>query len=806
MEPRGDRLAFGHPGTALFGAPSRKDGFGTAYSADSQLWYTMWRGVVTEVYYPTIDRPKLRGIEYVVTDGETFLHDEAVHMESTIERPHEHALGYRVQSRDPEGRYTIDKEVLSAPHLPCLLMRTRMQTRTATLRERLKLYVLIASRLDPNDAGDDGDVFDLVGMPILAASRPGVALAVGGTVPFSRASVGYVGRSDARTDLMDHFGMSWEFDHAPAGHILLAGEIPVPDDGEFTLAFAFGGSPEAASTTLLQALGTPFSWQRDRFIEQWDRTARHERPLGSHSGDDGRLYRASHSVLLAHEDKEFPGAFIASPSTPWGIVHGGERGGYHLVWTRDLVHTATGLLAAGNREAPLRALIYLASRQQGDGGFPQNFWVDGGAYWKGVQLDEVAQPILLAARLDRARALQQFDPYPLVLRAARYLIERGPATPEDRWEEVSGYSPSTLAAQIAALTCAAGFARARGHAGTSRFIQEYADFLECHVDPWTITEHGTLDPEIPRHYVRIRPIDPNDPAPNESADFGTIRLPNLPPGTTSTFPTVEIVSGDFLELVREGIRAADDPAVVDSLRLIDRVLRVDTPRGPVWKRYTHDGYGEGMDGSPFLGSGVGRAWPLLTGERGLYELAAGHDPAPYLRALEHFATGTGLLPEQVWDAPALPDRELAPGHPTGSATPLAWAHAEYVTLLRSVADGAIFDRIPMVADRYLHRRRPTKSVEIWKFNRRPPTIGCGRLFRIQVSAPFRLHWSDDDWRTAHDTDSTETSLGISYVDLPPLERPGNSYRFTFYWPQGDRWEGRDFRIDSAPASPAPTTP
>jgi len=802
MEPRGGRVAFGHPGSSLFGAPSRKDGFGTAYSADSQLWFTLWRGVVTEVYYPTIDRPKLRGIEYVVTDGDSFLHDEAVHMESTIERPHPHALGYRIQSRDPEGRYTIDKEVLSAPHLPCLLMRTRMRVRSAALRARLKLYVLIAPRLDASDAGDDGDVVDLLGQPVLTASRPGTAMAVGGTVPFSQASVGYLGRSDARTDLMDHFGMSWEFDHAPAGHILLAGQIPIPNDEEFTLAVAFGGSPEAASTTLLQALGTPFSWQLDRFIDQWDRTARHERPLDSHSGDGGRLYRASHSILLAHEDKAFPGAFIASPSTPWGLTHGTERGGYHLVWTRDLVHTATGLLAAGNREAPLRALIYLASRQQSDGGFPQNFWVDGGTYWKGIQLDEAAEPILLAARLDRARALQDFDPFPLVMRAAKYLIDQGPATPEDRWEEVSGYSPSTLAAHIAALTCAAGFARSRGHAAMAGFIQEYADFLECHVDPWTITEHGTLDPEIPRHYVRIRPVDPNDPTPNETADFGEIRLPNLPPGTNPVFPAVEIVSTDFLELVRAGIRRADDPVVVDTVRLIDRVLKVDTPKGPAWRRYTHDGYGEGADGSPFMGSGIGRAWPLLAGERGHYELAAGRDPTPYLRALEKFATSTGLLPEQVWDAPNLPDRDLFIGEATGSAMPLAWTHSAYVALLRSVADGVVFDRIPAVADRYLNRRRPSRSVEVWKFNRQPSTIAVGRRFRLQASAPFRLHWSEDDWRTAHDTDSTATGLGIGYVDLPPLDTPGSGYRFTFYWPKSDRWEGRDFQIGAVSAEAA----
>ena len=144
----------------------------------------------------------------------------------------------------------------------------------------------------------------------------------------------------------------------------------------------------------------------------------------------------------------------------------------------------------------------------------------------------------------------------------------------------------------------------------------------------------------------------------------------------------------------------------DSLRVVDAVLRVETPAGPTWRRYNHDGYGQGPGGEPYTGSGQGRGWPLLTGERGHYELAAGRSPRPYLRAMEVFANGAGLLPEQVWDERTdRPEAGLFLGRPTGSAMPLMWAHAEYIRLLRSTHDGVVFDRISAVADRYLRGAR-----------------------------------------------------------------------------------------------------
>jgi len=381
----------------------------------------------------------------------------------------------------------------------------------------------------------------------------------------------------------------------------------------------------------------------------------------------------------------------------------------------------------------------------------------------------------------------------MVLRAASYLVRQGPATPQERWEENSGYSPSTLASNIAALTCAASFASERGDAATATFLQQYADFLECHVEPWTVTTEGTLLPGIHRHFIRIHPVDVGNPEPNEDPNVGTLLVKNSAPGQRHQFPAKEIIDAGFLELVRYGIRQPGDPLIEDSLRVVDALLKVDTPLGPCWRRYNHDGYGQRADGGPFEGWGQGRAWPLLTGERGHYELAAGRDVTPYLRALEGFANSSGLLPEQVWDEPDRPEAHLHFGGPTGAAMPLMWAHAEYIKLLRSANDGKVFDRIPAVADRYQHRR-DCMTLEVWKPNRRVRTIRCGATLRIQAPAPFRLHWSPDEWQTVADTESTDSGLMLDYVDIPIAMTQRAPIRFTFFWKHESRWAREDNEV------------
>lgn len=789
---RSRRVAFGTPGIEPRWTGSAKDGVGTAYATSSRVWFTLSLGILNEVYYPTIDRPQLRDLQFLITDGRTFFHDERRALQSQVEAISDHALGFKVISSDPAGRYRIAKEIITDPHEACVLLHTRLEA-DPVLLPSLRLFVLSAPHLEVGGWGNAAEVMTVADRQLLTAHKGTTWMALGASVPFARCSVGYVGRSDGWTDLADNYVMDWEFDWAPDGNVALLGEIDLAPGPEFTLGLAFGNTKQSAVATLFQSLGVPFAQHRERFIEQWDRGCRHILLLDRVAHDGGALYHRSQSLLLAHEDKTYPGAMIASLSIPWGDTRGDEDlGGYHLVWTRDMVHSATGLLAAGNAETPLRALIYLATAQHPDGGFSQNFWLNGEPYWQGIQLDEVALPILLAWRLYRLQALQAFDPYAIVLRAAGYIIRHGPATAQERWEEASGYSPSTLAACIAALTCASCFARERGDPVTAEFLQEHADFLECHLEAWTVTTQGSLVPGIPKHYIRIHPVAVGDAEPDEDPNRGTLRVPTRRPGERAEFPAREIVDAGFLELVRCGIRKGGDPLIEDSLRVVDAVLKVGTPFGPCWHRYNHDGYGQRPDGGPYEGWGRGRAWPLLTGERGHYELAAGRDARPFVRALEGFAHGVGLLSEQVWDEPDRPERHLFLGRPTGAAMPLMWAHAEYIKLLRSILDGQVFDFIPEVAERYRERRG--KSMEVWKPTRRPRTVRRGWTLRIQAPARFRLHWTPDEWQTIHDTLSTPTALGVEFVDVPIPSAQRAPIRFTFFWPNGSRWEGRDYAV------------
>ncbi|MBN3992054.1 MAG: glucan 1,4-alpha-glucosidase [Nostoc sp. NMS2] len=790
----GQAQAFGSPGIEPRWTHANKDAVGTAYSTSSRVWFTICNGVVTEVYHPTVDRPQIRDLQYLISDGKSFFHEEKRHLESKVEQMWTHGLGYRVTNSDPQGRYAVIKEVIADPHLSCILQHTKL-TGEREFISQLQLYALCAPHLEVSGRGNNGYTREVAGHRILTAEKAGRWLVLGATVPFTRLSCGYVGQSDGWTDLADNFQMDWEFDCALDGNIALTGQLNLDESNEFTLGLAFGTTLHNAISTLFQSLNIPFQQQKQHYIEQWKRSRQCIKPLENISSNDGKLYHHSISLLLAHEDKSYPGALIASLAIPWGEAKDDQdQGGYHLVWTRDMISSVTGLVAAGETETAVRSLIYLATSQQEDGGFPQNFWVDGEPYWKGIQLDEVAFPILLAWLLHQQKIPLNFDIYPMILRAAGYLIRHGPATQQERWEENSGYSPSTLASNIAALICAAQFVRERGDEVTAQFIEEYADFLESHIEAWTVTTEGTLVPGINRHYIRITPTDINNPQPNENPNQGTLFISSQPPGKAAEFPAKEIVDAGFLQLVRYGIRKPDDPIIVDSVKVIDAVLKVDTPVGPCWHRYNHDGYGQQEDGSPYTSYGKGRAWPLLTGERGHYELAVGGDVKTYIKAMEGFASNTCLLPEQVWNEADRAESHMYLGKPTGSAMPLMWAHAEYIKLLRSNHDNQVFDFIPEVANRYLGERQECKSLEMWKFNRQVDKVKKGYTLRIHALASFQLYWSQDNWQTAKDTPSTSTKLGVSFVDISVSNNQQQPISFTFFWIESSKWEQHNYTV------------
>ncbi len=451
-----------------------------------------------------------------------------------------------------------------------------------------------------------------------------------------------------------------------------------------------------------------------------------------------------------------------------------------------------GLLAAGNLEAPLRALIYLTARQEEDGSFAQNFWVDGTPFRKGMQLDEVGFPVLLAWRLHQLHLLANFDPRVMVNRAASFLLHSGPVTGEERWEEASGYSPSTLAVIIAAFICAAGFARHNQDEETATFLETYADYLRSHLEEWTVTTAGSLLAGTPRHFVRLNPAQPGEAAEPGAVNQAELKLTSQPPGSSSSYPARDIVDAGFLQLVRYGILAADDPLIVDSLRVVDAVLKTETPSGPCWHRYNHDGYGQRPDGGAYAHWGQGRPWPLLTGERAHYELAAGHDCRSLLHTMEQLSNGTCILPEQIWDGQDIPDAQLSPGGPTGSAAPLLWAHSEYVRLLRSCHDSHVFDLIPEVVARYRNGKAASK-VEFWLPRHPIRQMRKDCTLRICAKEPFRLRISVDKWKTFEDKGSQGNGLAAEYVDLPPSFVQAG-VEFTFFWPKSRQWEGRNHSV------------
>lgn len=628
-------------------------------------------------------------------------------------------------------------------------------------------------------------------------------MALGATASLLRCSCGYVAVNDGWTDLHDNFTMDWTYDAVLDGNIALTAQIDLSRGQEFTVGLAFGDTRHRAMTTLLQSLVMPFDQHLRRFQDGWKRTAKRYALSARLPADrSAQLFERSVNVLLAHEDKSYPGAIIAALGIPWGSSKGDEEvGAYHLVWNRDLVKAATALLAAGDLVTPLRALVYLAVSQRADGGFYQNFWLDGRPYWRGVQLDEVSFPVVLAWRLQQTNALDQFDPSRMVASACGFLMREGPATAQDRWEEAAGYSPSTLAITITALICAAEILERAGDTDSARFVREYADFVEAHVERWTVTTQGTLVPGLERHYIRINPnVDGH-----EDPNTGTLVLANQRPGGPYAFLAKEIVDAGFLELARYGIRAPDDSIIEDSLRVVDAVLKVETPGGPCWRRYNHDGYGQRDDGTAYDGWGVGRLWPLLTGERGHYELAAGRSAAPYLTAIERFAVGVGLLPEQVWDGEPMPRKLLSVGGPTGAVIPLVWAHAEYVMLLRSTVDGRVFECVEPVRARYVTGRQAgARPMEVWSARRPVTTMPPDHRLRVIAGAPFRLRWTDDEWQHPHDTDATGTALAVWYVDLDVPAGSNLPLRFTFYWPTTDGWESRDYAVAThGTAAPTP---
>lgn len=788
--------AFGQPGASPTWAHAAKQGLGTAAVGDSPLWFTLAEGVVTELFFPRVDVPNTRDLQFLVLLPGGRVLEERRDLVARVERLDSHALGYQVISSDAERRFELRKRIVTDTARPTLAMRVHWRPLQGAAAEPARLFLLLAPHMGGRGMGNSAAVAEYQGHTVLVAHRHDAWLALAASVPFRRASCGFAGASDGWSDLTRNGDMTWAFAAAPDGSVALTAELTDFENDWFTVAVGFGPDLEGACGNALATLARPYAEVEAAYLDGWRAWCGGLSDLSAHSGDGGELFYLSAMTLKAHEDKENPGAHIASLSVPWGEAQGdADAGGYHLVWPRDLYHSATARLACGDADGAVAALHYLMRTQRADGSWPQNFWVFGAPYWAGLQLDEVAFPILLAWQLQRAGALQ-FNAYPSLVAPAAYAVARiGPVTPEERWEEDSGYSPSTLAAAIAAMVCAAEFARDNNDPFAAEYFLDVADCWEAHIEDWTYTTQGQVLPGFREYYQRIATPALDGP-PGLQRD--TVFIGNRQPGQNAFEARALIDSGQF-ELVRYGVRSAADPHMLHSLQAYDAACKVVTPLGPAWHRYNHDGYGQKADGSAYDGSGVGRAWPLLTGERAHYELAAGRDATALRDAMEAFAAHA-MLPEQVWDEPDRPAQGLRFGGPTGSAAPLCWAHAEYLKLLRSLRDGAVFDCPEPVRARYTAPDRPARP-SIWKPNNRTRHVSATERCGIEVYSPATLHWSDDDWHTVHHDPLAPRGHGV-WVRWWPAGalKPGAKLRFTFYWHERQAWEGQDFVIacDAAP--------
>lgn len=680
----------GAPGEEAVFTQADKKGFGTSTTEASKVWYTLDEGRLTEVYYPDLSTPSVRELQLIVSDGASFAELESESTTSQVHLLDERALIYQQVNTDKDGEYQIIKTYVTDPERSTQLIGVTFESLTG---QPYQVYASYDPYLDNTGNNDSGEVRG----DALVTTDGKTASALVATPELAEKSTGYLGTSGGWQDLRDDYQLDQQYSSSPDGNVVQTARLPI--DGvntqDATLALGFAPTAGGAIENAQASLATGIQNIRAAYVAGWHEYLASLNPAPqSVSGSDLLLntYNVSTMVLRASEDKTYEGASIASPSMPWVWATGAiedPSGPYHLVWPRDLYHSATAMLAMGDRTGAEHALDFMFERQQKqDGSFPQNTQVDGTPFWTNLQLDEVAFPLVLAwqlGRTDETTYQEHIKP------AAEFIVSNGPATEQERWEEEKGYSPSTIAAQIAGLVSAADVASQNGDEEAARRYEQTADEWRQKVDDWTFTTTGPLGDG--RYYERID--DDGDPN-----DGYKLELNN----SAGTHDEREIVDAGFLELVRLGILPPDHETVLASLPEVDANLKVETPNGPVWHRYSYDGYGETDEGNKWEldnPNTIGRAWPILTGERGEYELAAGRSAMLHLQTIANTANEGYMLPEQVWDENP-PSGQ--PGFPTGegtfSATPLGWTHGQFVRLAWSIDAGYPVEQPEIVAERY----------------------------------------------------------------------------------------------------------
>ncbi|MET3927373.1 glycoside hydrolase family 15 protein [Devosia sp. 2618] len=757
------QLPPGAPGLSPTWSSSDKDAVTTALGS-SRVWATIGHGIVNEVYWPSTGTPQIRDLGFIVVgpDGWTEIKranhytistpDNAVPLPKVV---HE-GLGYR-----------LELEFLCHPLRDTLLIRYDLSG------DDVRLVTILAPHLNAEASNDAWAGEDL------AASSGYTAMCLRADMGFSRTSAGYVGTSDGWQDFTMNGAMTWEYPEARDGNVALTGELAA-NSGVLSLGFA--QSLDGARTLSRSSLADDYLETQTLFITQWHKWTTSLR-IPYTTPQMLREAQMSAVVIKVHEDRTYAGAVVASLSVPWGSSHD-DAGGYHLVWTRDTVEAALAMIAVGKLEDAGRTLDYLIGTQSADGSWAQNYFPDGHGYWTGKQLDEVALPVLLAAKLRAAGHLTFSKPEETMVRQAiGFIVRNGPMSDQDRWEENAGASPFTLAVLICALVVSTDYFEE----AERDYLLALADSWNERTEEWTYAQAGPFaaDAGIDGYYVRM------SPRPADGGLAGSINRRNVAHGLV---PANGLIGMEFLYLVRMGLRDPQDKRITQTVKLVDTLLRRETPSGPSFYRYNGDGYGEHENGAPFNGTGVGRLWPLLTGERGHYAVLAGEDPLQYLEAMNRMVGSGGLIPEQIWDVEPIEERGLYPGKPTGSAMPLVWAHGEFLKLLAAFATGRATESFTEIEERYAGKV-PNAGCWNWRESSSFTTLPVDKDVLVEFSEPFLLHLGDGNWFNIRDFHSAPTSFGLHGVRLDKaLIREFGTVRFTPYFHERGEWRGKDFAV------------
>ncbi len=751
----------GAPGAMSYYDLARKDCVGTARNTNSKVWFTIAGGVLSDVYWPTIDATNVHTLEYLVTDGSSFTDLQTRDMSYKVLRDPT-GMACTVIASSSAHHYRIVTTYLADPARDAVLMRSRFEGPSAD-----QLYV----RLDPLAGGTGGGVLPDATSPQNAGGNTAELASVDGhTVPvdfntntktaavnrdyavptymalessggFSKASVGYAGSASDGLTMLDASHALTRYASARDGHVALTAELA--QNRSFTLALGFGQTRARALAVARASVRQRFAAVRARYEGQWlgyDAGLRHPSPgLGAAVV---REYNESVNVVKASEDKTFPGAIAAGLASPWGqSVPAGEFasnglptyfGSYREVFARDLYEAFTGLLVAGDIASARAATHFLFERQQQpDGSMPRNSLTNGkpAPDTGGLQLDETSYPILMAWQSGLAHDALLYHDH--VIPAADFLVANGPSNGVERWEEQSGYSPSTIAAEIAGLTAASQIARINHDPVRAAVYQATADDFARSIKAWTVTTNGPyISSAVPSYFIRI-----TKPGANGTIDPNAAISYNLGNGSITADQRAVIDAG-FLDLVRLGVLPAGDPIVRSSLKVVDDTIKRQTPSGTGFYRYgtsgpgSKDGYGDCYEpdptscnptGAPWppTDTGSGHLWPVLSGERGEYDIAA-RDRAPanaLLTAMRNMTSGQGLEPEQAWEDPPVPASPYGadpakasigfqPGHPAGSASPLTWAQAQYARLTLGLSTGRNLETPGITIRRYVTHGMP----------------------------------------------------------------------------------------------------